>query len=110
MANVKISYNVALEDLPVEVGRIVSTAIQAMEYHTSQFRNVSDTLIYMRNSGTSVSEQIKILKNTLESQVKCLNRLDEMLHILEGYEDIKNKTSAELSDQNKDSKEEFSDS
>lgn len=92
MTNVKIQYTVELEDLPLEIGKIINSCYKTADDFCSELSIIGNGLC----TPTDVEGHTKNLKKILKSQAKILNRLDEMVHILEAYEKIKNLTPEDI--------------
>lgn len=108
MDNVKIQYSVTLDDIPSEVGRILDDACGKLQVAQNNFSNVCHTLKYVEN--TNVKVQISTLKESIEQAVKGLRKIDEMIAILEGYEQVKNTPKEEMLTKSNENVEPFTDS
>lgn len=79
---VNISYAVELEDVPLEVGKLVTTAAYQMSMALEDIENIGTS-----NPTSSIEEIIKIREKLKDLDL----RLADCLNILGGYVDIQNK-------------------
>ena len=79
---VNISYAVELEDVPLEVGKLVTTAAYQMSMALEDIENIGTS-----NPTNSIEEIIKIREKLKDLDL----RLADCLNILGGYVDIQNK-------------------
>lgn len=94
MVNVKIQYTVELDDLPKEIGKILIDCYKKMDEACEAISSAGNACSFQ--PPYELKQHIESLKKTIESQSKNLNRLDEMVHILESYQKIKNLTPEEM--------------
>ena len=79
---VNISYAVELKDVPLEVGKLVTTAAYQMSMALEDIENIGTS-----NPTSSIEEIIKIREKLKDLDL----RLADCLNILGGYVDIQNK-------------------
>ena len=79
---VNISYAVELKDVPLEVGKLVTTAAYQMSMALEDIENIGTS-----NPTNSIEEIIKIREKLKDLDL----RLADCLNILGGYVDIQNK-------------------
>lgn len=109
MDKLKITYTVNPEDLYQEIARLLYSVYHSMDKSQSDLNYVCDNL----SEKKLVDADFKRLEDYIVNGVKAVERLDEMVTILKGFENFKKKQQEEdkqVKQEQSDLKEQLSDS